>query len=120
MDSATWLKRLFSKKPPDQGGWNLYCGALQGTDALSPACHVRLLAPPGWPSSDKIKALRDQWLDAQDISTQRKIATETQAQAFIDVPYYPLGTYYAPTAFRSDLIGVLDGQGIFWNVRRQG
>jgi peptide/nickel transport system substrate-binding protein len=119
MDSATWVNRLVSKKPPDQGGWNLYCAALQGTDALSPACHARLLAPPGWPSSDKIKALRDQWLDATNVAAQRKIAAEIQAQAFIDVPYYPLGTYYAPTAFRSDLTGVLDGQGIFWNVRRQ-
>jgi peptide/nickel transport system substrate-binding protein len=120
MDSATWFKRLNSKKPPDQGGWNLYCSALQGTDALSPASHMRLLAPPGWPSSEKIKALRDQWLEATDISTQRKIAAEIQAQAFIDVPYYPLGTNYPSTAYRSDLTGVLDGQALFWNVRRQG
>jgi peptide/nickel transport system substrate-binding protein len=120
MDSATWFRRLNSTKPPDQGGWNLYCGALQGTDALSPACHARLLAPPGWPSSEKIVALRDQWLDAPDVSTQRKIAAEIQAQAFIDVPYYPLGTFYSPTAYRSDLTGVLDGQALFWNVRRQG
>jgi peptide/nickel transport system substrate-binding protein len=120
MDSATWLKRLNSKKPPDQGGWNLFCAALQGTDALSPASHWRLLAPPGWPSSEKINALRDQWLDATDVTTQRKIAAEIQAQAFIDVPYYPLGTYYVSTAYRSDLTGVLDGQALFWNVRRQG
>jgi len=120
MDSATWLKRLPSKKPPDQGGWNLFCAAVQGTDALSPASNWRLLAPPGWPSSEKIKALRDQWLDATDLTTQRKIAAEIQAQAFIDVPYYPLGTNYPSTAYRSDLTGVLDGQALFWNVRRQG
>jgi peptide/nickel transport system substrate-binding protein len=121
MDSATWIKRIFSnKKPPDQGGWNLYGAALQGTEALSPACHKLLAGGPGWPSSDKITALRDQWLDAQDIPTQRKLAAEIQAQAFVDVPYYPLGTWFPATAFRSNLTGALDGQGLFWNVRRQG
>ena len=118
MDSATWVKRLFSKKPPDQGGWNLYCSALHGTDALSPACH-RVLAPPLGLSNAKFEALRDRWLDATDVTTQRKIAAEIQAQAFIDVPYYPLGTFEASTAYRSSLTGVLDGQPIFWNVRRQ-
>jgi peptide/nickel transport system substrate-binding protein len=102
MDSV--LQRALSKKSPDQGGWNAYCTALQGTDALWPACHRYLLAPPGWPSSPKIEALRDQWLDAPDVTAQRKIAAEIQAQAFIDVPYFPLGTFYPSTAFRSDLI----------------
>jgi peptide/nickel transport system substrate-binding protein len=118
MDSATWFRRILSKKPPSEGGWNALCGALQGTDALSPANHS-LLAFPGWPNSEKIKALRDQWLETPDVTAQRQIAAAIQAQAFIDVPYYPLGTYYPATAFRSDLTGVLDGQAIFWNVRRQ-
>jgi peptide/nickel transport system substrate-binding protein len=46
-------------------------------------------------------------------------AAKMQAQAFIDVPYCPLGTSYPETAYRSDLTGVLDGQAIFWNVQRQ-
>jgi peptide/nickel transport system substrate-binding protein len=125
-DSATWVQAIFSKKPPDEGGWNIFCGGLQGTDAMTPATH-RLLrgnggeagAAAGWPSSPKIEALRDQWLDAPNAPAQRKIAAEIQAQAFIDVPYFPLGTWYPETAFRSDLTGVLDGQAIFWNVRRQ-
>jgi peptide/nickel transport system substrate-binding protein len=94
---------------------------------MTPATH-RLLrgnggeagAAAGWPSSPRIEALRGQWLDAPDVTDQRKIAAEIQAQAFIDVPYFPLGTWYAETAFRSDLTGVLDGQALFWNVRRQG
>jgi peptide/nickel transport system substrate-binding protein len=38
--------------------------------------------------------------------------------AFEDVPYYPLGLYYNPTAFRSDLTGIVRGGPFFWNVRR--
>jgi peptide/nickel transport system substrate-binding protein len=127
MDGGTLARTIFSKKPPDEGGWNVFCAGLQGTDAMTPATH-RLLrgnggeagAAAGWPSSPRIEALRGQWLDAPDVTVQRKIAAEIQAQAFIDVPYFPLGTWYPETAFRSDLTGVLDGQALFWNVRRQG
>ena len=120
MDYATWLKHVTSRNPPDQGGFNLTCANFQGTDALSPACHRLLVGPPGWFDNPKIEALRDRWLDAPDVGAQRKIAAEIQGQAFIDLPYYPLGTFYLSTAHRSELTGVLDGQAIFWNVRRHG
>jgi peptide/nickel transport system substrate-binding protein len=77
-------------------------------------------AAGGWPDSPKLEALHDEWLDAPDVGSQRRIARQIQAQVFIDVPYIPLGTSYFDTAYRSDLTGVLDGQAIFWNVRRQG
>jgi peptide/nickel transport system substrate-binding protein len=125
MDTASWARRLVSTKAPDQGGWNVFCTSMQGTDALSPATHTALRGNgdrgfAGWPTSPEIEALRDEWLDAPDVASQRKIAAAIQARAFIDVPYFPLGTFYPSTAFRSDLTGVLDGQAIFWNVRRNG
>jgi peptide/nickel transport system substrate-binding protein len=125
MDTTTWAKRLVSRKPPDQGGWNVFCTSMQGMDALSPATHPALRgngdqAFPGWPTSARIEALREEWLDALDEASRRRIAVAMQQQAFIDVPYIPLGTFYPSTAYRSSLTGVLDGQAIFWNVRRQG
>jgi peptide/nickel transport system substrate-binding protein len=125
MDAAAWARRLTSRNPPDRGGWNLFCTSMQGMDALSPASHLALRgngdqAFPGWPDCPKLEALREQWLDAPNVATQRKIAAEIQAQAFIEVPYFPLGTFFPSTVFRSDLTGVLDGQAIFWNVRRRG
>ncbi|MBV8913883.1 MAG: ABC transporter substrate-binding protein [Acetobacteraceae bacterium] len=124
-DGASWARRLISKKAPDQGGWNIFCTALQGTDAMSPASHAALrgngdLAFPGWPSSAQTELLRNEWLEAPDTRSQRRIAAAIQAQAFMDVPYYPLGTFYPSTAFRSNLTGILDGQAIFWNLRRTG
>jgi peptide/nickel transport system substrate-binding protein len=124
METAPWARRLVSKNTPDQGGWNVFCTSMQGTDALSPVTHLALRgngdqAFPGWPTSPAIEALRDEWIETSDLSAQRKIAAEIQAQAFIDVPYLPLGTFYPSTAYRSDLTGVLEGQAIFWNVRRQ-
>ncbi len=121
-DSATLGQLISNKWPPDQGGWNAFCTGLRGTDALTPATRCMLrsnVQTIGWPSSPKIEALRDRWLDTSDFTAQRKIAAEIQVQAFIDVPYFPLGTWYLSTAFRATLTGVLDGQAIFWNVRRQ-
>lgn len=124
MDPGAWVQRVFSKKPPGAGGWNVFCVSLQGTDALTPATSRFLRgngeqAAGGWPSSPELERLHDEWLDAPDFTAQRQIAAEIQARAFVDVPYYPLGTSYFETAFRSDLTGVLDGQAIFWNIRRQ-
>jgi peptide/nickel transport system substrate-binding protein len=62
--------------------------------------------------------LRDQWLDASDLAAQKEIAVEIQVQAFVDVPYFPLGMNYIPSAYRADLTGILHGFPIFWNIRR--
>lgn len=35
-----------------------------------------------------------------------------------EVPYYPLGHYLQPTAYRSNLTGFVEGFATFWNVRR--
>jgi len=125
MDFPAWVQRRNNRKPPDQGGWNILATAAPAVDCLTPANHFALRgngerAAYGWPTSPKIEALRDRWFDAPDLAAQQPICADIQAQAFIDVPYYPLGQAYPQTAFRSDLTGVMDGQPIFWNVRRQG
>ena len=123
IDWGTAVQRRASKSPPAQGGWNAFCTNFSGDDAATPATHLALRghggqAWPGWPTSPRIEALRDEWLDAPDFPTQKRIAAEMQAQAFEDVPYYPLGLFYNPSAFRADLTGILRGLPIFWNIRR--
>jgi peptide/nickel transport system substrate-binding protein len=46
------------------------------------------------------------------------VAERMQEQAFVDVPYIPLGQVIASTAARADLSGMLEGQPLFWNIRR--
>jgi len=123
MDDPTWARRLISRKPPGEGGWNVFCTSMQGTDALSPASHIALRsngdrAFAGWPNCPEIETLREDWLDASTVSARQRIAVAIQARAFIDVPYIPLGAFYPSTVYRSEITGVLDGQAIFWNVRR--
>ncbi len=122
-DSATMVQRRASKKPVNQGGWNLFCAAAAESDILTPATHPTLRgnggqAFVGWPTSPGIEALRERWFDASEQAERKALTAAIQRQAFEDVPYYPLGLYDRPTAYRANLTGVLDDIPVFWNVRR--
>jgi peptide/nickel transport system substrate-binding protein len=123
MDWATLVQRRAKKDPVDQGGWSIYHTSWSGTDQMNPVGHVFLRgngkdATVGWPSSPRLEALRGEWLRASDLAGQKAVAAQLQIQAFQDVPYIPLGQYFVPTAHQANLTGILDGNPVFWNVRR--
>lgn len=123
MDAGTLIQRRNSQKPVEQGGWSLFCVGNTGFECATPASHLYLRAngrqaSPGWPESPAIEALSAQWFEAPDLAAQKRIAAEIQAQALIDVPYFPLGLIYIPSAYRAGLQGMLDGLPLFWNLRR--
>jgi peptide/nickel transport system substrate-binding protein len=124
MDWGTVIQRRAKKDPIDKGGWNVFNTFWGGLDQFNPVAHsfLRGLGEAGgiigWPSSPKIEALRDQWLDAPDLASQKKIAEQLQLQAFIDVPYVPLGQILQPTVYKTSLTGVLGGSVLFWNLKR--
>lgn len=123
IDWTTLVQRRIKMDPIDQGGWNVYVINDNGINEVNPAGHLWLRgngkdAPPGWPTSARLESLRDEWFQAPDLAAQKEAARKLQLQAFQDVPYIPLGQSMAPTAYRSNITGVLNGQPTFWNVRR--
>jgi peptide/nickel transport system substrate-binding protein len=123
MDWGSMLKRMNSRDTPDKGGYNAFCTYSAGVTQLNPSAHNFLRgsgdkATFGWSKSPKLEELRDAWLVAPDLAAQKKIGIEMQRQAFIDVPYVPLGVFYQPTAYKTELSGMLRGLPLFWNVRR--
>jgi peptide/nickel transport system substrate-binding protein len=123
MDWATLVQRRVRPDPIEKGGWSIFHTSWAGLDLINPAGHIFLrgngrAAAPGWPDSPAIEALRDEWFAAPDLAAQQSVARRLQVQAFADVPYIPLGQYFAPTAYQSNLTGVLKGSPVFWNVRR--
>ena len=52
-----------------------------------------------------------------DAQATLQICRDIQALAFEEIPYYPIGQYKQPTAYRKDITGILDGTAVFWNVR---
>ena len=124
-DWSTMLQRRNKKDPVDQGGWSAFITGWSGVDHLNPAGHIALRGNgndpsswPGWCVSPQIESLRNAWFDAPNAAAQHDICEKLQAQALQDVPYVPLGAYTAPTAYRTDIVGVLPGFATFWNVRR--
>jgi peptide/nickel transport system substrate-binding protein len=123
MDWATLVGRRAKMDPVEQGGWSIFHTSWSGLDQINPAGHIFLrgngkAASPGWPSSPKIEEMRDAWFKAPDLAAQQALARSIQLQAFQDVPYIPLGQYFQPTAYQSNLTGVLPGNPVFWNIRR--
>jgi peptide/nickel transport system substrate-binding protein len=122
MDWATLVGRRVKTDPVAQGGWSIFHTSWSGLDTINPAGHIFLrgngkAAAPGWPNSAKIEQLRDAWFKAPDLAAQQALARALQLQAFEDVPYIPLGQYFQPTAYQSNLTGVLPGNPVFWNIR---
>ena len=124
-DWGTVLQRRAKTEPVEQGGWSIYVNMQAGLDWLSPAVHPSIrgngrAAAPGWPTSPALEALRQDYFAAPDLAAQRQIAARMQEQAFVDVPYMPVGQFFQPTAYRRTLTGVLNGFATFWHVRRDG
>jgi peptide/nickel transport system substrate-binding protein len=71
----------------------------------------------GWPDLPKIEALRDQFLAANTLAEQKRITEQIQLQAFEDIPYLPTGAYTPPTAFRSNVTGLIEGFPLFYNLQ---
>ena len=125
LDWGTMMQRRNNKEMPDRGGWTAYCTAWVGLSVASPFTHLPLrtngAAMQAWwrPTDATFEQLRDQWLEAPDLSTQRKICDQIQLRAFEEVPFIPLGQWFQPTAFRSDLSGFANSPfPVFWGVRR--
>ncbi len=122
-DWGTVVQRSVRREPLDKGGWSMFASFTGGYDNSTPA-GANLLrgngphAYNGWPTSPQLEALRDEWLAAGDLATQQAIAAKMQLQAFQDVPFLPLGSYYQPTAYKAELTGMLKGLILFTNVRR--
>ena len=123
VDWATAMQRRAKPEPVDQGGWSVFHTGWGGSDELNPITNVWLRgngrnAAPGWPTSPALETLRDAWLRAPGEAAQKQVAEQIQLQAFTDLPYIPTGQLFTPTAFRSDLTGMVQGLPAFWNVRR--
>ena len=120
-DWATVVQRRSNRQTPDKGGWNAFFTYLNGPNNLDPASELGIRGNGaqawfGWPDAPKLEALRADWFAAPDLASQQRICAAIQAQAFVDVPFIPLGAYYDTTAYRG-LTGMRSGFPQFYDVR---
>jgi peptide/nickel transport system substrate-binding protein len=122
-DWGTVNQRILNPKPLDQGGWSMFGIFSGGLDHLTPAYHLAIrgvgrAGVPSWLTDAPLEALRDAWFAAPDAEAQRALAAKIQARALDVGAYIPCGRYVQPTAYRSDLTGMLAGVPLFTNLRR--
>jgi peptide/nickel transport system substrate-binding protein len=124
MDWGQVVTRRASTKPIAEGGWNVFGTGWTGADMLDPTLNQPLRCNGkkawfGWPSDDKLEALRTQWVKANDLEDRQGIAAQIQERAFEVVPYVPVGQFMEKTAYRNNVKGVLTTPAILmWNVEK--
>jgi peptide/nickel transport system substrate-binding protein len=124
-DWGTMLQRRNNRGPIEQGGWSCFSTGWEGLDHMDPSGHYAIRgnggeasAWPGWCTSPKLEELRTAWFDAPNLAAQQAVCRDMQIQCMQDVPSIPLGQYIQPTAYRTNVTGVLQGFPVFWNVRK--
>jgi peptide/nickel transport system substrate-binding protein len=123
-DWQTVVSRRASLKPPKEGGWSMFFTFAAGADVMNPIVNILVSGRGknggwfGWAEDAKIEQLRDAYARSSSPGEQMKIAEDIQKEAYEQVIYVPLGQYFAPSAWRKSLSGVLDGPAtpLFWNI----
>lgn len=122
MDWGSLLQRRTNTAPPAAGGWNALIALFSGAELNTPGGNAMLRANGkdawfGWPTSERLEALRVGWFDSPDLAAQKALAAELQARFFVDLPYVPLGQWFGRSAYRQGLVDVRRGMVVPINAR---
>ena len=123
-DWGTVVQRRANREPTDKGGWSIFHTWWQIVGISTPATngYVRGQGKSGWfgwYENSRIEDLTKQWMSSTSEPERMKLAGEIQDVAAGEAPAVPLGVFNIPSAYRADLIGVVEGSSAFpWNVRR--
>ena len=124
VDWGTLVTRRALKEPIDKGGWNIFATGWSGADMIDPVEALPLKTTGanawfGWPSDDKLEALRAQWVKTTTLDERRKLAAAIQERAFEVVPFIPTGMWDQQTAYRKNLKGIIQAPAyLMWNVEK--
>lgn len=125
-DWQTVVTRRASQKPPKEGGWNIFFTNWAGPDILNPIAYTVLNGKGksggwfGWPEDPELEKLRDAFARSTVLDEQKKIAAQVQERVAEQVTMIPLGQYEAPSAWRKQITGVVEGPAtpVFWNLEK--
>ncbi|MFC3127300.1 ABC transporter substrate-binding protein [Pseudoroseomonas globiformis] len=123
-DWGSVLGRVAQRRPPAEGGWNVYPVWWTGMGIVTPGQNALIRGQgdagwAGWYDSKPMEALNDRWLSVPTEEERMRIGAEMQDLAFRDVPTVPLGQFFIRTAYRKSLTGMVEGpRPVPWNLRR--
>jgi peptide/nickel transport system substrate-binding protein len=125
MDWGALLSRRAVKKPPAEGGWNIFSTTITGLSLADPVAFVGHATNGdkawfGWPTNELQEKLREQWATAPDLAARKQVAREMQKNAWDFVPHLYLGQFFRNSAWRKNVKGVLGMPEVvgFWNMEK--
>lgn len=126
MDWGALLTRRAVRRPPAEGGWNIFTTTTT-TLSLSDVAGNSLTLTNGdrgwfgWPNDEPLTAMREEWSRAPDVDGRAAVARRMQARGWDVVPFAVLGTMFRSSAWRRTLGGVIGMPEIvpFWNMEKR-
>ena len=124
-DWGTLITRRAVKEPVEKGGWSIFHTWLVGPDMVNPAVNFPIRGTGekgwfGWATDAKIEELREAWFNATDAAGSKKATDAVQQRAFEFVPFVPTGQFILPTAYRSNITGLIIAPiNLLWNVEKK-
>ena len=127
LQSTDWgsvVQRRATREPVEKGGWSVFHTWFTGGFILNPVVTAPFRAQGaagwfGWYDNPKVEQLTQEWLDAEDEDSRKKIAGAIQLENYRQAPTITLGQFQIPTAYNKSLAGKLEYTGpLFWNIRR--
>jgi peptide/nickel transport system substrate-binding protein len=126
LDAGSFISRWNSKNPPEQGGWHLFHAFGSGSTWHHPLTNLGANMTcggtnwAGWPCDAEAGKLRDAFVSAPDLASQKLAAAALQTRLWdAGAPYVMNGQYDQPYVWRKNITGVLPtGLLVFWNVAK--
>lgn len=123
MDWNTFLLRRTNKGGVDEGGWSIFHTAMKVGDLSDPIINYYLRGDGqffGWPEDPEIEKLAAEYAAAPDAGARNDLALKAHARAYEMLPFIPLGMFFDPPAYRSNIDGFVNGPAtVFWNVEKK-
>jgi peptide/nickel transport system substrate-binding protein len=121
MDWSTLVSRRAEKKPPAEGGWNIFHTTWSFELLFSPAINRGFDGCEGawfgWNCNEQMNQMREAWVRTTDEKKQKEMAAEMQKLMFQEVSYVPLGEMIYWRARRDHVKGVLQfPASVLWNI----
>jgi peptide/nickel transport system substrate-binding protein len=126
-DYGTFMTRRNSKKPPDEGGWNLFITSVSGAGLFTPlsnsiadtTCGGKNFA--GWACDEEAAALRDAYIHEPDPAKQAAILKKLSERLWQVMPTVILGQRANLYGWRNNISGFVNSPSLvtaFWNIEK--
>ena len=125
-DVASMAGRRSKREAPGEGGWHIFQTVLDTATLGSPmtnyasntACGAKNW--PGWPCDDEVEKLRDAFIFAPHDASRKAALDALHARLWQTIPYLNTGQYQRPSAWRTNVTGMLKGATtVFWNIEKK-